>query len=83
VRIFNHAPRRETYRLGWNMPTDWRLIEADKEVVIPARKEAAGRAVFTAGGPSLHIVTADVAFADKQLREWVEALVRVSPSAKP
>jgi hypothetical protein len=82
VRIFNHAPLRETYRLSWNMAAGWRLIEADKEVAIPARKEATARAVFTTGGPGLHVVTADVAFAGRQLREWVEALVRVGPGAR-
>ncbi|MGH9692641.1 MAG: hypothetical protein ACRD5Z_00765, partial [Bryobacteraceae bacterium] len=79
VRIFNHAPLQETYRLAWNLPPGWRLIEADKSVAIPAGKEGTARAVFTAGPPGLQVVTADVAFASRQLREWVEALVRVRP----
>ena len=78
IRIFNHAPRQETYRVAWNIPPDWRLIEADKAVAIPAQKEATARAIFTTGGPGLQVVTADIGFAGRQLREWTEALVRIN-----
>ena len=77
VRILNHAPRSETYRVKWNVPADWKVVEADREVAIPARREAAARAVFTVEGAGLHVVTADVEFAGRQLREWTEALVQV------
>jgi glyoxylase-like metal-dependent hydrolase (beta-lactamase superfamily II) len=82
IRIFNHAPHQETYRVAWNIPLDWRLIEADKAVAIPAQKEATARAIFTAGGPGLQVVTADIGFAGRQLREWTEALVRINPGLK-
>jgi glyoxylase-like metal-dependent hydrolase (beta-lactamase superfamily II) len=77
VRIQNHAPSSETYRVKWNVPADWKLVEAEPEVAIPARHEGAARAVFTVKGAGLHVVTADVEFAGQQLREWSEALVRV------
>jgi glyoxylase-like metal-dependent hydrolase (beta-lactamase superfamily II) len=77
VKILNHAPSPETYRLKWNIPPDWRLVEADSKVAIPAGAEGSARAAFIANGAGLHVVTADVAFADRQLREWAEALVRV------
>ncbi len=79
VRILNHAPRRETYRIKWNVPAGWKMVETDPEVAIPAHQEGAARAVFTVAGAGLHVVTADVEFADRQLREWTEALVRVRP----
>jgi glyoxylase-like metal-dependent hydrolase (beta-lactamase superfamily II) len=77
VRILNHAPSPETYRVKWNVPADWKVVEAEPEVAIPARREGAARAVFTVKGAGLHVVTADVEFAGRQLREWTEALVRV------
>ena len=78
VRIFNHAPLSETYRLGWNTPPGWRLIEADKNVKIAAHKEGTAQAVFTTGAAGLQVVTADVGFAGRELHEWIEALVRVN-----
>jgi len=33
--------------------------------------------VFTVQGEGLNVVTVDVEFAGRQLREWTEALVRV------
>jgi glyoxylase-like metal-dependent hydrolase (beta-lactamase superfamily II) len=77
VRILNHAPSPETYRVKWNVPADWTVVEAAPEVAIPAGREGAARAVFTVKGAGLHVVTADVEFAGRQLREWTEALVRV------
>lgn len=77
VKISNHAPVPEVYRLKWNIPPDWRLVEGDNEVAISGRAEGAARAVFIANGVGLHVVTADIAFANRQLREWAEALVRV------
>jgi len=79
IHILNHSPRAESYRLHWNLPPGWRLGKADRNVAIPAREEGVGRAVFEAESVGLHVVTADIEFADQQLREWAEALVRVDP----
>ena len=35
------------------------------------------RAQVRAGSPGLHVLTADVAFAGRELKQWTEALVRV------
>ena len=77
VRILNHAPQAETYEVRWNLPADWKIVKADSKVVIPARREGVVRAVFTVGGAGLHVITSDVEFAGRRLREWTEALVRV------
>ena len=76
LRILNHAPQRETYHVKWNVPAGWKMVKADGEVAVPARKEGITRAVFTVEGEGLNVVTADVEFAGRQLREWTEALVR-------
>jgi hypothetical protein len=77
LMILNHAPRVETYRVKWNVPASWKIAEADRQVAIPADKEGAARAVFTVKGTGLFVVTANIEFAGRQLREWTEALVRV------
>jgi glyoxylase-like metal-dependent hydrolase (beta-lactamase superfamily II) len=77
--ILNHSPRRETYRVAWNLPAGWKTVEADREVAIPARREGAARAVFTTKGAGLHVVTVDLTLGNRRLTEWVEALVRVRP----
>jgi len=77
VRILNHVPRRETYRVKWNVPAGWKVVEAAPEVTIPAHQEGEARAVFRVATAGLHVVTADIEFAGRKLREWTEALVRV------
>jgi hypothetical protein len=77
LRILNHAPQRETYQVKWNVPAGWKVMEANREVAIPAYKEDAAQAVFTVKGTGLYVVTADIEFAGRQLREWTEAMVRV------
>jgi glyoxylase-like metal-dependent hydrolase (beta-lactamase superfamily II) len=79
VRILNHAPRPEIYQVNWNVPANWKLVHADRQVVIPARSEGAARAEFTVQGEGLQVVTADVEFDGRLLREWTEAIVRVRP----
>ena len=77
LRILNHSPRAETFRIRWNLPAGWRLAEADREIVASPRREADARAVIAPAGPGLRVVTADIEFGGRQLREWAEALIRV------
>jgi len=77
VRILNHSPRPEIYRVRWNVPSDWKVVHTDSEVSVPVHREGTAQAVFTAHGVGLHVVTADVEFHGRPLREWAEALVRV------
>jgi glyoxylase-like metal-dependent hydrolase (beta-lactamase superfamily II) len=79
VRIRNHAPRPERYRVKWNVPSGWKVVRATGVATIGPRQEAPLRAVFRASGPGLHVVTADLEFAGRTLREWTEAIVRVDP----
>jgi hypothetical protein len=64
------------------VPSGWRVVEADEKVTIGPRKEGSARAVFAAAGEGLHVITADIEFGGKQLREWAEGLVQVRPSKK-
>jgi len=82
VRILNHSAKTETYRVKWNVPSGWRVVEADEKVTVGPRKEGSARAVFAAAGEGLRVITADIEFGGKQLREWTEGLVRVWPSKK-
>jgi glyoxylase-like metal-dependent hydrolase (beta-lactamase superfamily II) len=77
LRILNHAPRQETYSVKWNVPAGWKMVEANREIAIPASKEGTAKAVLTVSGTGLYVVTADIEFAGRQLREWTEAMVRV------
>jgi len=77
LRILNHSPRAETYRLHWNVPDGWGVVRAEGSVTVPPRAERAATVDLLARGPGLHVVTADVEFSGRQLREWAEALVRV------
>lgn len=78
LRIVNHSPRMETYHVRWNLPAGWRIIEADREITIPARKEGIARLFIATGGTGLQVVTADIGFGGRELREWTEAMFRLS-----
>ena len=79
LRIRNHGPRPETYKVRWNLPPGWKLIEQNNKLTIPGRKEGMARVVLAAGNPGLEVVTADIDFLSLRLRQWTEALIRVKP----
>jgi glyoxylase-like metal-dependent hydrolase (beta-lactamase superfamily II) len=82
LRIWNHSPRSETYRLKWNVPHGWKVREAASKLTVAPHQEAEAPAALVVGnepsaaGP-LRVVTVDLEFAGRRLREWTEALVRV------
>ena len=55
----NHAPRAVTYRVTWNTPQGWQMLQADRGITIPARGEGAARARFVAEGEGQRLVTAE------------------------
>jgi hypothetical protein len=77
LRILNHAPSRTTYQVQWNVPSGWRLIDAQKSISIESLGEGVARARMRPQGPGLHIVTTDIGFNGRNLKQWTEALVRV------
>ena len=77
LRIFNHAPKRMAYQVKWHAPEGWTPVDGGGRVEIDARREGTIRGRFRAGGAGLHVVTADVSFDGRELKQWTEALVRV------
>jgi glyoxylase-like metal-dependent hydrolase (beta-lactamase superfamily II) len=77
LRILNHAPARLSYFVKWNLPSGWTLVDAQASVTLAGRQEGSVRARLKPNAPGLHIVTADVAFNGRELKQWTEALVRV------
>ncbi len=77
LRITNHAPERIIYKASWHLPAGLELIRADREREIVPRGDGVLRVRVRAAAAGLHIVTADLSFAGRELKEWTEALVRV------
>jgi glyoxylase-like metal-dependent hydrolase (beta-lactamase superfamily II) len=77
LRILNHAPKAMRYDIGWNAPAGWRIVDAQKSITIAARQEGKTRVRVHTGGSGLHVLTADISFDGRVLRNWTEALVRV------
>lgn len=76
--IMNHSPRTQEFRVGLNLPPGW-ARQPLEPVRVPPRQE--GVASFTVTVPEaatgLHVVTADLAWGDWELREWTEMMVEV------
>ena len=75
--VFNHLDETETYRVTPNVPAGWRSDPASAEIAVEGLAEDRARFRITpdASFSGLKIVTADVAFRGRVLREWIEALV--------
>jgi glyoxylase-like metal-dependent hydrolase (beta-lactamase superfamily II) len=83
LKVLNHASKQQELRARLNLPEGYAPVEAG------AMKVAAGatgvlkfpvRIPEKASG--VQVITADVAFAGQDVREWCEALVRVQGSAR-
>jgi len=76
--IFNHAAEERTFHVELNGPKNWRTAAGD--VTVPPRTE--GRleleVVVPESATGLEILTADIAWGDRELREWSEALIEVA-----
>lgn len=77
MRIMNHAAEKTTYRVKWNLPDGWKQLKAATSITIDPHKEGQIAGTFQAGGPGLHVITADVDFGPWKLRAWTEALARI------
>lgn len=75
--VFNHLSESEAYRVTPNVPEGWSSEPASAEIAVAAVSEDRVRFRITpdATFDGLKIVTADVAFRDHDLREWIEAMV--------
>ena len=77
LRITNHAPDRTVYKARWNLPAGLTLVSADRERSIAAREDGVLRARVRGASAGLHVITADISFAGRELRQWTEGLIRV------
>jgi glyoxylase-like metal-dependent hydrolase (beta-lactamase superfamily II) len=77
LRVLNHGASPETYQVRWNVPAGWQLVGAQKSVTVATRQEGSVRARVRANSPGLHVITADISFSGRDLKQWTEALIRV------
>jgi hypothetical protein len=82
LRVQNHSPREQTFAVTPRLPAGWTLTTIDHAAVrIPARDERAVELAITVpanASAGIRLVTADVSWADWDLREWTEAMVTVA-----
>jgi glyoxylase-like metal-dependent hydrolase (beta-lactamase superfamily II) len=77
VIVRNHAAQAQEFRVTPHAPAGWTVVRGPLRVTVPARQERTVKIPITAASAGLHVVTADVAFGEWDLREWAEALVEV------
>lgn len=80
VAVLNHSGRSQEFRITAHAPAGWKPPAAALRVSVPARQQRALRFSVTppADASGLAIITADVAFDQWDLREWIEAIVSVN-----
>jgi glyoxylase-like metal-dependent hydrolase (beta-lactamase superfamily II) len=77
VIVRNHSPEAQEFRVRVHVPAGWRGPVGLLRVSVPAGGEHSVRVPINAGGAGLGIVTADIGFGRRELREWTEAMVKV------
>ena len=77
TRIADHKPRTRPDDLQGLGLHGLELIRADREREMVPRGDGVLRARVRATVPGLHVVTADLSFTGRELKQWTEALVRV------
>lgn len=50
LRIMNHTPKAEQYRVRWNLPPGWRVVRGEDRATAPARGEASARVTIVVTG---------------------------------
>lgn len=78
--LLNHSPARREFRVRPRTPAGWSADGPVKVQVAPRQERMVRfRVTPTADARGVHVITADVAFANWDLREWAEAIVAVVP----
>lgn len=75
--LFNHSAVEREFRVRLRAPDGWEAAEGSLTVAPRTEGRLALEAVVPASARGLQIVTADVAWDDRELREWAEALIEV------
>ncbi|NLH74965.1 MAG: MBL fold metallo-hydrolase [Verrucomicrobia bacterium] len=81
LRITNHSPHTQTFRVALDVPAGW--AEAEKHTItLSPRAEgmvATALRVPARTEPGLRVITADIAWQGHDLRRWAECMVDVVP----
>ncbi len=79
VVIRNHSPRGREFTVRPHAPAGWKIDGGPLRAAIPARGEGhvTVRGVAPADFTGTALLTADVAFGEWDLREWIEALLEI------
>lgn len=79
LQVENHTSTPQEFRVKWNVPEGWRLLEGQKQAKAGPRQKAVLRVRLMAeGSASAGILTADIAFASFELRRWSEAMLEAA-----
>ena len=81
--LLNHSAREEPFEIRPHLPKGWTLkgMSANPVRIPPGQEGVIELAVAPAADaqPGLFVITADVQTPQADLREWIEALVRIRP----
>jgi glyoxylase-like metal-dependent hydrolase (beta-lactamase superfamily II) len=82
LRIMNHSPVEQCFFVGLHLPEGWTLRSMTPAPIrILAREEGAVELTISVPAPApagTHILTADLRWGDRELREWTESIVTVT-----
>lgn len=78
VIVLNHSAKSHEYRITPHAPSGWKLNKTALKVTVAPREQRSVKISLTppANSQSLSVITADIAFAGHDLREWAEAIVQ-------
>ncbi len=81
--IFNHSPDEQCFEIRPHLPKGWTLKgpSPDRVWIPPGQEGAIELTVLPTADaqPGLYVITADVKTHQGEFREWIEAMVRISP----
>lgn len=81
VRITNHSPRGQTFRVALNVPKGWVESETHAITLSPRAEGVVATALRVPADakPGLRVFTADISWEGHDLRRWAECMVDVIP----
>ena len=76
--VFNHAPDEQEFQVRLRLPPGWEG-SPEATVRVPPRQQAQAemRIRPPAGSSGFHVLSADVSLGDRELPQWLEALVDI------
>jgi glyoxylase-like metal-dependent hydrolase (beta-lactamase superfamily II) len=77
VILRNHSASEQEFRVTPHVPPDWKTGRGPVVVSVAPRQERSVSIPIAVGTSGLKIITADVVFGARDLREWIEAMVTV------